>query len=64
MGAKDVKLVVGCSILVEVVVCGGKMTQAGSSWEEKVITKKKKKKNLPHRKTIQIIRSKSHLPVV
>jgi len=44
MGAKDVKLVVGCSILVEVVVCGGKMTQAGSSWEEKVFTQKKKKK--------------------
>jgi len=31
-------MVVGCSILVEVSVHGGKLTTAGSSWGEKVIT--------------------------
>jgi hypothetical protein len=38
MGGKPVKMVVGCSILVEVSVHGGKLTTAGSSWGEKVIT--------------------------
>jgi hypothetical protein len=33
-------LVVGCSILVEGVVRGGKMTLTGSSWGEKLITPK------------------------
>jgi hypothetical protein len=37
-GAKCVKLVVGCSLLVEVSVHGGMLTIAGSWWGENVIT--------------------------
>jgi len=37
-GAKYVKLVVGCSLLVDVSVHGGMLTMAGSWWGEKVIT--------------------------
>jgi len=40
-GAKCVKLVVGCSLLVEVSVHGGMLTMAGSWWGEKVINPKK-----------------------
>jgi hypothetical protein len=36
--AKCVKLVVGCSLLVEVSVHGGMLTMAGSWWEKNVIT--------------------------
>jgi hypothetical protein len=37
-GAKCVKLVVGCSLLVEVSVHGDMLTMAGSWWGENVIT--------------------------
>jgi hypothetical protein len=37
-GAKCVKLVVECSLLVEVSVHGGMLTMAGSWWGKKVIT--------------------------
>jgi hypothetical protein len=41
-GAKYVKLVVGCSLLVEVSVHGGMLTMAGSWLGENVITPKNK----------------------
>jgi hypothetical protein len=37
-GAKCVKLVVWCSLLVDVSVHGGMLTMAGSWWGKKVIT--------------------------
>jgi hypothetical protein len=37
-GAKCVKLVVGCSLLVDVSIHGGMLTMAGSWWGKKVIT--------------------------
>jgi hypothetical protein len=41
-GAKDVKLVVGYALLVDVSVHGGMLTMADSWWGENVITQKKK----------------------
>jgi hypothetical protein len=40
-GAKCVKLVVGCSLLVDVSVHGGMLTITGSWWGKNVITQKK-----------------------
>jgi hypothetical protein len=45
-GEKCVKLVVECSLLVEMSVHGGMLTMAGSWWGKKVITPKYKVKIL------------------